>query len=253
MDLREYSTASALVRHPWERARARLVERLLVPELPQRQEPVDVLDVGSGDGWLARRLADDLGGRVAITCYDPYYTRTLLDHLDGLPAAGVTYTDASPTEPFDIVLALDVVEHVEDDAGFVHELADHLEPGGRLIVTVPAHQSLFGPHDVALGHFRRYSRAGLETLLAEAGLEVRASGHLFGSLYAVRSAQRRRERRRGDELEDEASEYLSWEGPEWLARGLAAGLVGEGIVTRSLGRLGIDVPGLSCWSIAVRP
>ena len=253
MDLREYSTASALVRHPWERARARLVERLLEPELPHQQEPVDVLDVGSGDGWLARRLADDLGRRVAITCYDRYYTGALLEHLDGLPTSGVTYTDNAPTEPFDVVLALDVIEHVEDDAAFVQELADHLESGGRLLVTVPAHQSLFGPHDVALGHFRRYSQAGLEALLAEAGLDVRASGQLFGSLYAVRRAQRRRERRRGDVLEDEASEYLSWEGPEWLARGLATGLVGEGILTQSLGRLGIAVPGLSCWSIAVRP
>ena len=253
MDLREYSTASASVRHPWERARARLIERLLVPELPRRRDPVDVLDVGSGDGWLARRLADDLGGRVSITCYDRYYTQALLDHLDGLPDTGVTYTDTPPTEPFDVVLALDVVEHVEDDAAFVQELVDHLRPGGRLLVTVPAHQALFGPHDLALGHFRRYSRAGLVQLLAGAGLDVGASGHLFGSLYAVRRAQRWREQRRGDALEDEASEYLSWKGPEWLARGLATGLVGEGILTRSLGRLGIDLPGLSCWSIAVRP
>ncbi len=253
MDLREYSTASALVRHPWERARARLVEGLLEPELPQQPKPVEVLDVGSGDGWLARQLADDLGRRVSITCYDRFYTRALLDHLEDLPASGVTYTDTSPTEAVDVVLALDVIEHVEDDAAFVRELAAHLRPGGRLLVTVPAHQALFGPHDVALGHFRRYSRAGLVALLAEAGLEVHASGHLFASLYGVRRAQRRREQRRGEQLEDDASEYLSWEGPEWLARGLAAVLVGEGTVTRLLGRLGIDVPGLSCWSVAVRP
>ncbi len=169
-----------------------------MPELPHQQEPVDLLDVGSGDGWLARRLADDLGRRISITCYDRYYTGALLDHLEGLPASGVTYTDYSPTEPFDVVLALDVIEHVEDDAAFVQELADHLGPGGRLLVTVPAHQSLFGPHDVALGHFRRYSQAGLEALLPRPGSTCVRSGHSSGPCSPP-SRPTRREPRRDDE------------------------------------------------------
>ena len=131
MDLREYSTAGAQVRHPGSAARARFVQLL-----PLTRAPTAAVDTdrgarrGFGRRLAGAQLADGLAGRVAITCYDRYYTRELLDHLAALPASGVTYTDTPPHDPVDVVLALDVVEHVEDDGAFVHELADRLRPDG---------------------------------------------------------------------------------------------------------------------------
>ncbi len=71
-----------------------------------------------------------------------------------------------------IATALDVLEHVRDDARALEELARCLAPGGRLIVTVPADPRLFGAHDRALGHRRRYVPHELETRLEESGFEV---------------------------------------------------------------------------------
>lgn len=247
MDLRENTAVDVHSRHPWERARARLIGRLVETRLPVTTAVVQILDVGAGDAWLARELANRFGDRVAITCLDPNYAPEVIDRLRAAAPPNVTHvTDIE--ESFDLVLALDVVEHVEDDGTFVDRLAGWLRPNGHLIVTVPAHQSLFGPHDVALGHFRRYSRTGLVDLIESHELEVTESGHLFASLYVARAAQLRH---KGDEKpSDESDEYLRWGGPEWLARAITTGLVAEGRLTLGLRRLGPDISGLSCWAIA---
>ena len=247
MDLRENTSTDVHARHPWERARARLIGRLVETRLPVTTAVVQILDVGAGDAWLARELANRFGDRVAITCLDPNYAPEVLGRLQAAAPPNVTHvTDVEGT--FDLVLALDVVEHVEDDGTFVDRLAGWLRPNGHLIVTVPAHQSLFGPHDVALGHYRRYSRVGLVGLLAEHDLEVTESGHLFSSLYLARAVQLRH----GGTVDpaDETDEYLHWGGSEWLARAITAGLVAEGRLTLGLRRLGPDLSGLSCWAIA---
>ncbi len=75
-----------------------------------------------------------------------------------------TLAAVGPTERFDAILYLDVLEHIADDAVEVRHAAMHLAPGGRLIVLSPAHQWLFSPMDEAVGHYRRYSAAALRVL-----------------------------------------------------------------------------------------
>jgi 2-polyprenyl-3-methyl-5-hydroxy-6-metoxy-1,4-benzoquinol methylase len=77
-----------------------------------------------------------------------------------------------PRARFDTVLALDLLIHVPDDQQAVQELAAVLQPGGRLILTVPAFPWLQGPRDRYRGHLRRYSRAQLVRLLTAAGFRV---------------------------------------------------------------------------------
>ncbi len=71
-----------------------------------------------------------------------------------------------------VVTALDVLEHLEDDAQAARELRRVLRPDGVLVVAVPADMSLWSAHDVAVGHHRRYDRAQLHGLLTDAGLDV---------------------------------------------------------------------------------
>lgn len=247
MDLRENTAANVQARHPWERARARLIGRLVETHLPVTTTVVQILDVGAGDAWLARELARQFGPKVSITCLDPHYEPEVLARLEAAAPPNVTHvTDIGGN--FDLVLALDVIEHTEDDGAFVDRLAGWLRPNGHLIVTVPAHQSLFGPHDVALGHFRRYSRSGLVDLIEGNDLEVTESGHLFASLYLARAVQLRRNG--NDKPADETDEYLRWGGPEWLAKAITSGLVAEGRLALGLRRLGPDLSGLSCWAVA---
>jgi SAM-dependent methyltransferase len=87
---------------------------------------------------------------------------------------------------FDLVIATDLLEHLEDDAAAVHELARVVRPGGWVIVSAPAMRHLWSGHDVALGHYRRYSRAELRRMLRGAGLAVERSTYAVGALYPVK-------------------------------------------------------------------
>ena len=78
------------------------------------------------------------------------------------------YDEAS----FDLVAALDVLEHVEDDGASAHALVSLVRPGGWLIVTVPAHQALWGTHDRRLHHLRRYGRRQLLDLFAGCDVDL---------------------------------------------------------------------------------
>lgn len=80
----------------------------------------------------------------------------------------------------------DVLEHLEDDAGFLKMLAGGLPRGAELLITVPAGSRLYGEHDRRLRHFRRYDRIGLAAVLERSGVEVLECRSFFCSLYPVR-------------------------------------------------------------------
>lgn len=80
----------------------------------------------------------------------------------------------------DVVLVLDVLEHIEDDAAALALVYQLLAPGGSAILTVPALPSLWSAHDEVNLHFRRYTRTGLRNLAVSAGFEVKTLRYLFG-------------------------------------------------------------------------
>ena len=90
----------------------------------------------------------------------------------GLEAVCGGPEDLGGLGPFSLVVMMDVLEHVADDLAALRAAAEALVPGGRLVVSAPAHPWLFSYHDRASGHFRRYSRPGLVGLLRAAGFEV---------------------------------------------------------------------------------
>jgi SAM-dependent methyltransferase len=126
-----------------------------------------VLEVGAGIGanipalftdavreWVALEPDADQALQIsgAITAGKlPAATRVVTGTLDTL----------HDTSLFDAILYIDVIEHIERDADELRLATQRLAPGGRLIVLVPAHQFLFSAFDAAIGHYRRYSRAGL--------------------------------------------------------------------------------------------
>ena len=73
---------------------------------------------------------------------------------------------------FDLALSLMVMEHVEDDAGFLTRMAELVKPGGTVIVGVPGRMDRWGIEDETAGHFRRYERAGLEATFKDAGFDA---------------------------------------------------------------------------------
>src|SRR5262249_50103723 len=72
-----------------------------------------------------------------------------------------TLKSFAKTEQFELVAATDVIEHIENDREAAHDLSDLVRRGGIVLITVPALPFLFGYHDSALGHYRRYTRKAL--------------------------------------------------------------------------------------------
>lgn len=135
-----------------------------------------VMEVGAGIGTFSEYLAEGLPG-AALTLLEPATNNLtrLRERFAGRPGVEVRqgYLDGS-LEPgsVDSIVAVNVLEHVPDDAGFVAAALSALEPGGRVILFVPAGPGIFGAMDEAFEHYRRYTREGLGALLAQGGLEI---------------------------------------------------------------------------------
>ena len=138
-----------------------------------------VLEIGAGFGNITRHLR----GRELLVASD--LDPVALEHLKGTFRDDPSVRIASyrfPLDPaerdeirrlrIDSVVCLNVLEHIEDDRRTLADMYEVLEPGGRLVLLVPAFQSLFGTLDVHLRHFRRYEKAELESKIREAGFAI---------------------------------------------------------------------------------
>jgi SAM-dependent methyltransferase len=138
-----------------------------------------VLEVGSGTGNITQFLC--AGGReVTATDVVPGYRNELERMFGFYPNVTVgkldltaPAPDAVVTNPFDSVVCLNVLEHIEDDHFALEQMWYSLAPGGFLALLVPAHQFLYGVFDQAVGHFRRYEKPELANKLEKAGFAVR--------------------------------------------------------------------------------
>jgi len=133
---------------------------------------LNILNAGCGTGELAVLLAKD-GHKVLGIDREPEYIRIAKQ------AKEVSYKTSSIEEfegEFDCVISNDVLEHIEDDKTAIRKLEDMVKPGGYLILTVPALQSLYGFHDVELGHYRRYSAPQLKKMIKGFSIKTRYFG-----------------------------------------------------------------------------
>lgn len=134
-----------------------------------------VLEVGCGLGNLARLLADrELYIGTDVSEESVAHVRELYGSRPGVSvfAADVTGPEFGRLARFglDTVVSLNVFEHLEDDALALRYACQVLQPGGTLILVVPAHQRLYGTMDRAIGHYRRYDKHTMKRKLVAAGL-----------------------------------------------------------------------------------
>jgi len=138
-----------------------------------------VLEVGSGVGNQTRYFADR--ERVVASDIESHYLRELRRRFEDQPHVRVAsfsfpLSDADRAdlrgERIDSIVCMNVLEHIERDRETLVDFASVLEPGGRMVLLVPAMPALYGTLDKALRHFRRYDRDGLAKLVTDAGFEV---------------------------------------------------------------------------------
>jgi glycosyltransferase involved in cell wall biosynthesis len=157
--------------------RARPLNRWILDQFREFVGP-RVLEAGCGIGNFSELLLDR--ERLVAVDNDPFYAEMLnwrLGHLEnvralkfdlGCPAA---YAEVAG-ERIDTIVCQNVLEDIDQDEPVLGAFHDLLEPGGHLIVLVPAHMDLYSPADEALGHKRRYSQTELHTKIQHAGFDV---------------------------------------------------------------------------------
>lgn len=145
-----------------------------------------VLDIGAGSGIFSRRLLD-AGICQKAVCIDPAYPQeyTELHHNKPITFLRSVQTKSPATTSPELVLMMDVLEHVEDDLAFLHQYTATMRPGSKILITVPAFQFLWSGHDVFLEHYRRYTGSRLKSVVQQAGIKIIALRYFFGLLLPV--------------------------------------------------------------------
>lgn len=156
--------------HWWFRSRTLMINTLMQQVLPQTSN-LQVLDIGCGAGNMIHHLLRY--GQVKGLEVDPRPVREarLRGYDVDLHDAAAPYPFADGS--FDVVTALDVIEHIEDDRPALQETYRVLKPGGHIVVTVPAFMFLWSNNDIINAHYRRYTAAELRRRLSEAGFDVK--------------------------------------------------------------------------------
>jgi SAM-dependent methyltransferase len=187
MDLKEVELLGTDQESHWYYAgKARALKHAL-----GRRQPERILDVGAGSGFFSRMLLRDTTAKSAI-CVDPGYAEDWSEIHCTKP---ITFRRASPMGDADLVLLLDVLEHVDDDVAFLRELVTSAKLRTRFIVSVPAFSWLWGKHDEFLEHRRRYTLNGVLRVLSAAGLQPIAGFYMFAAVFPVVAALRLWKRR----------------------------------------------------------
>ncbi len=242
MDLSERTASTT--RHPWELARAGFLLDVLDDAGVLRQARA-ILDVGSGDAWFATQLLSRCAAEV--TCWDLHFDDD--DLLRLRTRARLTPVRTAPPGPFDVALMLDVIEHVDDDDAFVDDVLSRVQPGARVLVSVPAWPRLFSSHDRSLQHRRRYTPAGCRAVLRRAGLRIDRSGGFFHTLLLPRALAVVVEGLRAPAA---GAGIGSWRHGPLLTQGIAAAFGLEQRLSRAAADAGVDVPGLSFFALCTR-
>ena len=134
-----------------------------------------VLEVGAGTGTFTARWAE--GRNVAALEPFPKAAERLAERVADLEAVTVvdkTIEDYDTNERFDTAVLVNVLEHLPDDRAAVRRLRELVQPGGNVVIYVPAHRWLMSDFDRAIGHYRRYSKSGLRSLARDTGTTVEA-------------------------------------------------------------------------------
>ena len=186
--------------HWWFRGKSRILGKIIEKKVFSATSSLhlDILEVGCGTGSNLSMLAR-FGNVTALELDD--YAREHIPPMQGVSIARGWLPDgleAVRGRHFDLICLFDVLEHIERDEDALAALGNCMRPGGKLLLTVPAYQWMFGAHDRMLGHYRRYTRPQLRDLCIRQGYGILYAGYINSLLFPLMAVARVFDRFRGE-------------------------------------------------------
>ena len=182
MDLKEVEIlADQLENHWYYKSKALAVLKLL-----GTKSFSEVLDVGAGSGYFSKQLLKSTSIEKAV-CVDTSYTGDSHEQLD---TKSIYYTQGVETSSANLVLLMDVLEHVDDDAGLLEDYVGKVAEGTTFVITVPAFRFMWSGHDEFLEHKRRYTLGMLQKVVIESGLQIEELSYYFAFVFPGAFIQR---------------------------------------------------------------
>lgn len=242
-----------VIRHPWELARFEIVNSLL-QNVIRNEDDYNVLDIGCGDVFFISKMSD-IYPKAHFYAIDIAFTDEIITILkESVKGKNIylfkTLDDANLhlKKQADLVLLLDVVEHIEDDISFLKSLHDNpaITPRTNIMITVPAYQNLFCSHDNFLGHYRRYTNKSLLQTLQSTGFEKIQIGYFFFSLIPPRIIQVLKEKLIKPNLNVETTGLVEWNKGSGITNLIKGVLLLDFKIYKFIKSItGLSLPGLS--------
>jgi SAM-dependent methyltransferase len=182
MDLKETDILGENIgKHWYYKSKSNAMMRLLSGSTPSV-----ILDVGAGSGFFSKKLLSNTSVKEAW-CVDISYEQDSVTAESGKP---IYFRRSIDKVNADLVLLMDVLEHVEDDVGLLKNYVNKVPSGAKFLITVPAFQFLWSGHDLFLEHKRRYQLNQMEDIVRQAGLTVKYGAYYFGAVFPIAVAIR---------------------------------------------------------------
>lgn len=196
-----------------------------------------VLDIGCGDSYFDRVLLQSVSN-IEICGVDVFLKDEEL--VDEERYRTVNNLDSISGEGINLILMMDVLEHIENDMQYLQAITDRLADDGTVFITVPAFEHLFSAHDEELHHYRRYNHKRLHTIIEAAGLKEVKWSYFYFSLILPRLATMNAR---------EVTNNWGRSKEDFVTRSIVRVLNADFAVLCALSKIGLHLPGLSLMSI----
>lgn len=187
-------------RHWWYRGRRQVLAELIRRDV-RPPKGASILEIGCGTGHNLEMLGR-FGHVDAIELDDE--SRAIAQARLGrdIMSARLPELKGIPEHHYDLVATLDVIEHIDDDDDAIAAISTRLKPGGKFLMTVPAHPWMWSAHDSVNHHKRRYSKASLRRLIEGSPLKLDRIGYFNSLLFPLAVADRLVSKLRGKDEAD---------------------------------------------------